>query len=242
MCLFPRAGRFLAMLILPLLAACETLPELEGLLQPSAESGLSRQTIADGLREALVVGSQRAVDQLGTTDGFAASVFRIPLPEPLQQARSVASRFGMGGMFDELELKLNRAAEEAAPKAASLFAGAVRQMTFSDVMGIYNGPEDAATAYLRRTTEQQLSGQMRPIIERSLASVGAVGAFEELAGRYNRLPLVEPIEADVSQHVLGYANDAIFKQLAVEEAAIRENPAQRTTELLRRVFAGFEAR
>jgi hypothetical protein len=220
------------------LAACETMPDLSGLLDPPSQAGLSNQTIANGLREALQVGSSRAVASLGAHDGFLSSAFRIPLPDELQQAQAIASRFGLGGLFDELEVKLNRAAEAAAPQAKQLFVGAIRQMTFSDVMAIYRGPEDAATQYLRRTTEQQLMAQMRPIVDRSLSQVGALTAFQDLANRYNRLPLVEPVDADVSQHVLNYANKALFTELASQEAAIRRDPAKRTSQLLRQVFGG----
>jgi hypothetical protein len=166
-----------------LLSACETMPNLDGLLNQPTGSVLSSQTIAEGLREALQVGSSRAVANLGTRDGFLASSFRIPLPDQLQQAKTVASRFGLGGMFTELEIKLNRAAEAAAPQAQRLFVDAIRQMTFTDVMAIYQGPQDAATQYFQRTTQQRLLTQMRPIIDRNLSQVGALTAFNDLANR-----------------------------------------------------------
>ncbi|MEQ8689874.1 MAG: DUF4197 domain-containing protein [Pseudomonadales bacterium] len=219
-----------------LLVACETMPNLGALLEEPGQSGLSTQTIAQGLREALRVGSSRAVSDLSRQDGFLQSAFRIPLPDELQQAKNVAQRFGLDGLFTELEVKLNHAAEAAAPEAERLFVDAVNRLTFRDVMEIYRGPQDAATQYLQRTTEQQLMAQMRPIVDRQLSAVGALTAFQDLAQRYNQLPLVKPIDADVSQHVLGYANRALFSELAAQEAAIRQDPAKRTTELLRRVF------
>jgi len=86
-------------------------------------------------------------------------------------------------MFTELEIKLNRAAEAAAPQAQRLFVDAIRQMTFTDVMAIYQGPQDAATQYFQRTTQQRLLTQMRPIIDRNLSQVGALTAFNDLANR-----------------------------------------------------------
>ena len=218
------------------LAACEAIPELEGVLLPPTQGGLSEQTIAAGLREALDVGAGRAVDGLGTTDGFLKSAFHIPLPRELSQARAVAATVGLDGIFEDLEVRLNRAAEAAAPQAKALFVNAIRQLTFRDVMGIYRGPDDAATQYLRRTTESQLRAQMRPIIERSLAQVGAVRVYEDLATRYNRIPLVQPLNADVTGHVLQLAGNALFTRLAEEEGAIRREPVKRTTRLLRQVF------
>jgi hypothetical protein len=220
-----------------LLAGCETLPDLgEVLSVPAAEDRLTTDTIAAGLREALTVGSERAVSTLGQPDGFLNSSYHIPLPDSLVEARNLAARFGLAGLFDDVEVRLNRAAEAAAPKARQLFVAAIGRLTFSDVMNIYRGPDDAATRYLRRSTGSELKAEMRPVIEQSLAEVGALNAFRSLAAQYNRLPLVTPIDTDLTSHVLDHASDALFSQVAREEAAIRQDPAKRTTELLRKVF------
>lgn len=131
---------------------------------------------------------------------------------------------------------MNQAAEAAAPQAQALFVDAIRSLTFEDVIAIYNGPDDAATQYLKRTTGARLQSDMRGIVDAQLGQVGAVRTFNDVVSRYNALPLVTPIKADLSQHVLDYASDAVFKQLAVEEAAIRQDPVKRTTALLRQVF------
>lgn len=226
--------------LLPLIlfaGGCESLPELNQVLNvPTAEDVVSTGTIASGLREALEIGSRQAVRELGRPDGFLDSRFHIPLPDSLQQAREVAGRFGLAGVFDEMETELNRAAEAAVPKAQRLFVTAIRQLTFDDVMRIYNGSDDAATRYLRRTTSAELNMQMRPIVDASLADVGALNTFRSLVEQYNRLPLVAPIDADLTSHVLQYAEDALFTLVAREEAAIRRDPAKRTTELLQEVF------
>jgi hypothetical protein len=231
------SSRIILVSILLATAGCESLPELGEVLSiPVGDEVLSTETIASGLREALTVGSQRAVSELGRPDGFLKSAFHIPLPDSLNEAKEVAGRFGLTGIFDEMEIKLNRAAEAAAPKAAELFAAAVRQLTFDDVLAIYHGPDDAATRFLERTTSSELRSQMRPIVDASLAEVGALNTFRMMAAQYNRLPLVAPIDADLTHHVLDHASNALFTQMAGEEAAIRRNPAKRTTELLRRVF------
>lgn len=232
-----RSVRALAFAGLLLLSACESLPELGSVLSSPGDGSLSENTIAAGLREALEVGAGRSVELLGRKDGFARSAYRIPLPDKLNDARDIAKPFGLDGMFDELEDKMNDAAEAAAPKAQRLFIGAIRQMTFSDVMSIYRGSDDAATRFLERATAAQLNREMLPIIDDSLAEVGAVTTFTSLADSYNKLPFVKPVEADLSSHVAGYASAALFTQLATEEAAIRRDPVKRSTELLRRVFA-----
>ncbi len=227
----------LTLLMVVCLGGCESNAILDDLLKGTASNGtLSKTTITQGLREALNVGSLRVVDTLSRAGGFHRSPFHIPLPDKLQRAKEVAGRFGLEGPFEDLELKMNRAAEAAVPEARGVFVAAVAAMTFDDVMGIYDGPDDAATQYLRRSTESQIADKMSPIIDARLDSVGAVRTLKDLIARYNALPLVDPIDADIGGHVRDYAMDALFSRLAFEEAAIRNEPIKRTTALLKTVF------
>lgn len=242
----PRSPRCLLVPIACLaltLGACENLPPLSELgLDGGTENGaLSSETIAAGLREALVVGSRRAVDELDEPEGFLESAFRIPLPPSLREAQTVGRNFGLGGLFDDVERRLNEAASAAAPQAFALFEGAIRKLTFADVTAIYRGGDDAATRYLERTTGDDLEEALRGEIATRLDTIGAVDVYQRLATTYNQLPLVTPIEADLTAWVTGHARDALFAQLAREEAAIREDPVQRTTALLRRVFGSAGA-
>lgn len=234
-----RFARWLtALLLLGGLSACES-GMLEEVLNSvgSDGAGLSNDTIAAGLKEALTVGTGRVVDNLGTSGGFASSTrFRIPLPEQLQTAKSVAAKVGMDGYFTTLEDKMNEAAEAATPKARALFVDAVQALTFQDVLSIYQGGDNAATEYLRGRMASPLKSDMRPVIDQSLAQVGAVSTFNQLLSRYNALPLVDDIDADLTGHVLDYANNAIFAELADQEAQIRNNPVKRSTALLQQVF------
>lgn len=208
-------------------------------LPGSGGSDLEASTIADGLRQALTVGSETVVAQLGQSGGFLDDPeARIPLPGPLSDASSALQLAGLGGLADDLETRMNRAAEQAVPVAQKLFTDAISALTFDDVMGIYNGPDDAATQYLQTSTGDSLSEQMRPIIDTALADAGAVQAFDQLAGQAADIPFVGSIKTSLSDHVLGYANEALFGYIAVEEKAIRENPTKRTTELLQTVFGG----
>lgn len=230
-----------------LLTACaaDGSPDLDSLtaaaksaLEGSEGSGaLSTDEITRGLKEALVTGSNIVVSQLGQTDGFSDDpAIRIPLPQSLQKARDVASRFGLEGSFDDLELKLNRAAEEATPKAKALFMGAIRDMSVEDASGILRGPDNAATEYFRDKTGESLQAQMRPIVDQALAQVGAVSSFNELLSKYNNIPLAPKVDADLTGHVVEEGSDGIFYYLAEEEKAIRENPLKRTSQILQRVF------
>lgn len=202
-------------------------------------SSLSREEIAAGLKEALEVGSGRVSEKLSVTDAFNKdSAIRIPLPEKLRDVREALGKVGLASTMDRLEVKLNRAAERAAPEAKAAFMNAIRQMTLQDVMDIYKGPDDAATQYFRRTMSPDLANRMRPIIKKSMNEVGAVRAYDEAMKQYQALPFVPDISTDLTNHVVDGSLDGIFHYLAKEEAAIRNDPVARTTELLRRVFGG----
>jgi len=199
---------------------------------------LSGQEIGAGLKEALRVGAERVVDQVGAPDGFNSDPkIHIPLPDNLAKARAMVTAIGYGSMFDDLELKLNRAAEAAAPEARALFLNAIEALTLEDVQAIYNGPEDAATRYFRGKMHAPLSEKMQPIVDRSLAEVGALTSYDTAVGKYKTLPFVPDVKADLTEYVIDKGLDGIFYYLAREEAAIRQNPAKRTTELLQKVFA-----
>jgi len=148
-------------------------------------------------------------------------------------------KVGMSHLLDDLELKLNRAAEVATPKAKELFWQAITDMTFEDVKAVYKGPEDAATKYFQGKMSPSLAKEMHPIVEESLSSVGAIQAYDNVMGQYQSLPFVPDVKADLTNYVIEKGMDGIFHYIAQEEAAIRQNPAKRTTELLKRVF-GFE--
>lgn len=209
--------------------------------QTAGESALASGEIAAGLKEALRVGSGRVVDRLGAADGFNADPkVRIPLPKSLQTVHQALSRVGMGGLTEDLELRLNRAAEAAAPKARDLFVDAISQMTIEDAQGIWKGPPDAATRYFEGKMSAPLAAEMRPVVEESLTEAGAVQVYDQAMGRYRSLPFVPDLKTDLTGHVVDGALAGIFTYLGEEEAAIRANPAKRSTELLQKVFGAAD--
>jgi hypothetical protein len=190
-----------------------------------------------GLKEALTVGSEQVVQQLGKTDGFYDDPqIHIPLPEKLATVKSALDKVGMGSFADDLELKLNRAAEAATPKARELFLNSISQMTFEDARAILNGPEDAATQYFRKTMSPDLAEAMSPVVDDTLSEVGAVQSYDRMMGKYADLPFMPDVKADLTDHVVNKGMDGIFHYMAKEEAAIRKNPVKRTTDLLKKVF------
>mgnify|MGYP001166126855 CR=1 FL=1 len=198
---------------------------------------LTSVEIDRGLREALRIGSQRVVARVGKRDGFNGDPsIHIPLPEKLSEARHFARKFNLDKPFHEIEVKLNRAAEDAAPHAKALFWQAIKKMRLADVRNILDGPQDAATQYFKRTMSKELAQVMRPVIDKSLNDVGALRTYQRALNDYNALPFAPTIEADLSGYVLSKGMDGLFHYLAEEEAAIRRDPLKRSTELLKRVF------
>lgn len=204
--------------------------------QPAAEE-LTAVDITNGLKEALQVGTERVVTQLGQTDGFNLDPeIHIPLPAQLDQIRNLLATVGLEGSLADLETRLNRAAEISTPRAKALFLDAIQDMTLDDVMAIYNGAPDAATRYFRSKMSAPLAAAMKPVVDESLADAGAVQAFDSIMSRYRDIPFAPAIDANLSDYVVDKGADGIFHYLAREEAAIRADPAKRTTELLKQVF------
>lgn len=237
---FPTVAASLLVLLCataPLQAQSSWKDKLKNLGGVSEAAGLSDGEIGKGLKEALRVGTSTVVGQLGRADGFNADpAIRIPLPSTLKKANKALSKVGLGGYGKDLQLKLNRAAEAATPKAKALFLQAIEDMTLDDARQIYSGPNDAATTYFKNKMSPGLAAEMKPVVDKSLADVGAVSAYESFMSKYQDLPLVPDVRADLSGYVVDKAMDGIFHYVAQEEAAIRANPAKRTTDILKKVF------
>jgi hypothetical protein len=141
-------------------------------------------------------------------------------------------------MLDDLQLRMNRAAEQAAPKALNIFTDAISKMTISDARGILDGPKDAATSYFKRTTSNDLTRSFRPVVDSSLSSAGAVAAFKSVQSQASSLPLAGSSISNfnLTDFTVGKALDGLFHYLAVQEEQIRTNPAARSTDLLNKVF------
>jgi hypothetical protein len=211
---------------------------LEGMLPGRAGgSDLGDAEIGAGLREALQVGTERVTASLGQVDGFNADPdIHIPLPGNLQGVQTALAMVGMSDVADDLELRMNRAAEAAAPQAKELFWQAISEMTLEDAQAILDGPDDAATRYFQGKMTAPLTERFTPVVDRELADAGAVRAYEQMMGDYRKLPFAPDVQANLTPYVVEQALKGMFLMLAREEAAIRRDPAARTTDLLRTVF------
>ncbi len=203
----------------------------------SGSSALSNADLNGAFKQALEVGSQRVFERLGKENGFNSDPnIRIPLPETMQTVKKWLSKVGLGDSLDSLETRLNRAAENAMPKAKTLFINTVKNMSFEDVKAIYSGGDDAATRFFQEKMSPDLAKEMQPAVQQSLSDVGAVQLYDDIMGDYTSIPFVPDVKANLVDHVVDGGLEGIFHYLAKEEAEIRKNPVKRTTELLKRVF------
>ena len=204
--------------------------------QSTADS-LSSDTIAKGLKEALKVSTTQAVAKTGRPDGFLGNpAIKIPLPATLQRARTGLQLVGMGPQIDQLEVGMNRAAEQATPLAKQIFLDALMKMTITDARNILNGGDTAATQYFKNSTSQDLMTAFTPIVHKAMQNVGVVRQYDAMMQNSMAGPLLQGRGFNLDQYVVGKTLDGLFYMLGQEERNIRQNPAAQTTAILRQVF------
>jgi len=200
-------------------------------------AGLSNQDLAKAFKEALSKGSETVVSKLSVKGAFNNdSSIHIPLPKNLRKVKSLLKKVGQAELMDDVELKMNRAAELATPQAKVLFLDAIKEMKFDDVQKIYKGKNDSGTQYLKAKTAKKLNAKMAPIVEKSMQEVGAIAAYDKAMSTYKDLPFVPNVKANLTKHVIDGGVKGMFYYIAKEEEAIRKNPIKQTTEILKKVF------
>lgn len=227
------------------LTACETIDPaiLEGVLGSGV---LSQGEAAAGIRAALNNGISSAISIVGQNGGFLNNGrIRIPLPKVLQDVQSVLQPIGAGGLLTDLQTQLNRGAEKAAPVAKDIFVDAVSSLSIQDAISIVKGPDNAATQYLQDKTTARLTTLFSPIMGDALQQTGALQLVDQLSGQLRNVPFAPSLGADAKsdliRHGVNFGLKGVFTYIGDEEKAIRENPAKRTSEILRRVFGAYDA-
>jgi len=192
---------------------------------------------ASGLKEALRIGTDHAVDLTGATDGFFKNeAIKILMPEKIRTVEKGLRMAGMGAKLDEFELSMNRAAEKAAPAARGIFKDALTQMTFDDARKILTGGNTSATEYFKAKTSERLTAAFKPTVESAMDETGVVQQYKQLMGGIPSLPFGRSQSFDITDYVVGKALDGLFYMVAQEETKIRTNPAAQITPLLKEVF------
>ncbi len=231
-----------AIVICPAICSRSMADQLEGFLKglkqlTEKKPALSAGEMVSGLKEALEVGTEKAVTTLEKPGGYYLNPqVKIPLPESVQKIKGVLQSMGYGPQLEAFDKSMNTAAETAAPKAKAIFWDSIRKMSISDAKKILKGNDTAATDYLREKSSDQLSEAFRPIIHDSLSQVGATQEYQALTRQLQKLPFTESLNLDLDDYVTDGALKGLFQLLGREEMEIRKDPAARSTELLKKVF------
>jgi hypothetical protein len=211
--------------------------QLPGAGRSSAKAEPDQKTTVSGLKEALSIGTEKAVKSVSKTDGyFGNQLIKILLPEKLQQVADVLGKMGFQKQVDSLVLSMNRAAEAAAPKAKALFVQAIKEMTFEDAMKILRGSNTAATEYFKGKTSGKLYQEFKPVVTDNMNKVGVAKAYKNMMAPAESLPFVSKESVDLDHYVTNKALDGLFIMVGEEEKKIRTDPAARVTSLLKTVF------
>jgi len=203
----------------------------------SGDSSISTDEMIQGLKEALTIGTQNAVATVSKADGYYSNPdIKIPLPEEIEKAGKYLRLAGYGPKVDEFEQSMNRAAEQAAPEAKQIFLGAVKEMKIQDAQKILDGPDNAATSYFKDKTYTRLQEIFKPIVTDTMGQVGVTRQFQDINNKLSSIPLADKASVDLDQYVTDKSLDGLFFMLAEEEKKIRQDPAARVTDILKKVF------
>jgi len=212
---------------------------LSKLLNKISPSVVTEDEAGKGIKEALTQGVTIAVLNLNRKDGFFGSEFyKVLLPPDAKKVETTLRKIGLGGQVDKAVLAINRGAEDAVGSAKPIFIDAIKEMTLSDALGIVRGNKYAATVYFKQKTSDKLVAAFTPSVKTSLDKTYATKYYSDIVNTYNAIPTsFEKANPDLTNYVVGKAVDALFDQIAQQEAEIRANPLARTTEILKKVFA-----
>ena len=209
--------------------------------------GLTEAEVAQGLREALKVGTNNSVEETNRLDGYFGNPdIKIPWPQDAMGAYNYinANMSLLRPLLDEVVLLMNRGAEMASEKAKPIFIDAITNITIHDAWEILNGADDAATMYLYSRTINSLHEAFKPDIYDALQTIGANAIWTQIANAYNPIAMVSPglntLDPDLSDYATEKALDGLFFLIAEEEYKIRKDPLARINDILRRVFGTLD--
>lgn len=213
--------------------------ELQQAIDSASGSGLlTQEQIGQGLKEALTNGITNEVTTLALKDGFYKNdMVKILYPAELQKVDKALRDIGLSSLADKGLEMLNRAAEDAVGEAIPIFKDAIVNMTFTDAKNILMGDQNAATQYLQTATSDALRAKFQPIIQNSFQKVGADKVWADVINTYNKIPLVNKVNPDLTSYTTDESLKGVYKMVAVEELKIRTNISSRSSDLLKKVFA-----
>jgi len=218
------------------IGGCKT-SDINKIVEQINNKPLDQKTVVAGLKEALKIGTQNAVLTSGKENGFYHnSRIKIPVPNELNKVTKALNKLGLKRFVDKFEVQMNRSAENAVKQATEIFVAAIVQMTIQDAFNILNGDDTAATQYFRDKTEVQLKVKFKPVVNNAMRQLSFYTSYEKMLKTYESIPFSQKLNLDIEVYILDKTTDGLFLLIADEEKQIRQNPAARVTDLLKRVF------
>lgn len=228
----------LLMSVLLVPAAADAQINIGKVLNKKSGGDYTEAEAGQGIKEALTQGVANAVLNLNKTDGFFGSeIYKVLLPPDAQKIETTLRKAGMGAQVDQAILSINRGAEEAVAFAKPIFVDAIKELTIQDAIKLVTSGNNAATEYFKQKTTSKLVEAFTPSVQKSLDNVGATKHYGDIVTAYNKFPTtLKKVNPDLTSFVVGKAIDALFDQIAKEEANIRSNPLARGSDILKKVF------
>jgi membrane-associated HD superfamily phosphohydrolase len=247
-----RTIMFIALMLL--LAGCA---ELLNVLQSSVGTSLplTESEVISGLKEALTTGAKNAAQKLAMENGYYGdAALKILLPDEAKIiVDNIAKIPGGDQLVEDVVLRINRAAEDAAKEVAPIFVNSITQMTIQDAFGILNGADNAATTYLKNTTYNDLYNLYKPKIQAStekkiVGNISTKSSWETLTSKWNtvansvagKMTNLKPVNTNLDDYLTNKALTGMFSKVEAEELKIRKDVSARVTPLLQRVFGSLD--
>jgi hypothetical protein len=242
---------------LALIALSSACAEMQNVLKTTVGTPLSEDEVTNGLKEALITGAKNSAGILGAENGyFGDAAVKILLPDDAKVIIDNLSKIPGGDkLVQDVVLRINRAAEDAAKEAAPIFTNSVKQMTIRDAFSILNGADNAATQYFRQTTYNELYALYKPKIAAStekdiVGTVSTKDSWVTLTGKWNtlansvpgKLSNLKPVNTDLDDYLTKKALDGMFLKVEMEELRIRKDVSARVSPILQKVFGSLDGK
>jgi hypothetical protein len=235
-----------------ILSACA---ELSNLMKTAGPLPLTEEEVINGLKEALTTGAKNSAQRLAAENGYYGDeAVKILLPDDAKIILDNLAKIPGGDkLVQDVVLRINRAAEDAAKEAAPIFVNSIKQMTIKEAFNILNGSDNAATGYLRSTTYTDLYNLYKPKMQASTEKkiVGNISTKESwvtLTGKWNslansvagRIANLKPVNTDLDDYLTNKALAGMFLKVEQEELKIRKDVSARVSPVLQRVFGSLD--
>lgn len=206
------------------------------LILPGCATIGSGDGTTEGLRRLLAIASQRAIARLITPDGYlndAQARLALPTIGGDRSSAILGALLHSAPVQRELTALVNRAASDAADRAAPLVYDSIRSLTFSDAVGILRGGPTAATSYLEQSIGDRIIDVMLPEVGDALRQLDGGSILGPVLGAATGVDI-----SGIQRTVTRQAAQGLWAAIGREEASIRANPSSAGDSLVEGILNG----